>query len=72
MQAITTIGLDITKSAFQVHGVGRNGKVVVPAVRRGARVTDRCPARIDQAWWGSNSSRAAATPSGVLGRLATS
>ena len=29
MQAITTIGLDIAKSVFQVHGVDAEGNVVV-------------------------------------------
>ena len=29
MQAITTIGLDIAKSVFQVHGVDTAGKVVI-------------------------------------------
>jgi transposase len=29
MQAITTIGLDIAKSVFQVHGVDAAGNVVV-------------------------------------------
>ena len=29
MQAVTTIGLDIAKSVFQVHGVDVQGKVVV-------------------------------------------
>ena len=29
MQAITTIGLDIAKSVFQVHGVDVEGKVVI-------------------------------------------
>ena len=29
MQAITTIGLDIAKSVFQVHGVDADGQVVV-------------------------------------------
>src|SRR5262249_50513388 len=29
MQAITTIGLDIAKSVFQVHGVGADGQVVI-------------------------------------------
>jgi len=28
MQAITTIGLDIAKSVFQVHGVDTTGQVV--------------------------------------------
>jgi hypothetical protein len=29
MQAITTIGLDIAKSVFQVHGVDADGQVVI-------------------------------------------
>jgi transposase len=29
MQAVTTIGLDIAKSVFQVHGVDAAGQVVV-------------------------------------------
>jgi hypothetical protein len=29
MQAITTIGLDIAKSVFQVHGVDAEGSVIV-------------------------------------------
>ena len=29
MQAITTIGLDIAKSVFQVHGVDCNGQVII-------------------------------------------
>jgi transposase len=29
MQTVTTIGLDITKSVFQVHGVDATGQVVV-------------------------------------------
>jgi transposase len=29
MQVVTTIGLDIAESVFQVHGVDSNGKVVV-------------------------------------------
>lgn len=34
MQSISTIGLDITKSVFQVHGVDAAGQVVL---RRGLR-----------------------------------
>ena len=30
MQSITTIGLDIAKSVFQVHGVDAEGHVVYP------------------------------------------
>jgi len=29
MQAVTTIGLDIAKSVFQVHGVDVTGQVVI-------------------------------------------
>jgi transposase len=29
MQSVTTIGLDIAKSVFQVHGIDAEGKVVV-------------------------------------------
>ena len=29
MQAVTTIGLDIAKSVFQIHGVGAAGNVIV-------------------------------------------
>jgi transposase len=29
MQPVTTIGLDIAKSVFQVHGIDAEGKVVV-------------------------------------------
>jgi hypothetical protein len=29
MQTITTIGLDIAKSVFQVHGVDAHGQVVI-------------------------------------------
>jgi transposase len=29
MQAITTIGLDIAKSVFQVHGIDAEGNVII-------------------------------------------
>lgn len=32
MQTIMTIGLDIAKSVFQVHGVDAEGKVVIRRV----------------------------------------
>jgi len=32
MQAITTIGLDIAKSVFQVHGINAEGNVIVLAL----------------------------------------
>jgi len=41
MQTITTIGLDIAKSVFQVHGVDAAGQVVIrrQLKRRQVRVT---------------------------------
>jgi transposase len=33
MQMITTIGLDIAKSVFQVHGVDAGGQVVIHRTR---------------------------------------
>lgn len=38
MQAITTIGLDIAKSVFQVHGIDAEGQVVVRQQLRRSRV----------------------------------
>ena len=32
MQLITTIGLNIAKSVFQVHGIDANGQVVIRRV----------------------------------------
>ena len=29
MQTVTTVGLDIAKSVFQVHGVDASGKVII-------------------------------------------
>jgi transposase len=47
MQTVSTIGLDIAKSVFQVHGVDANGLVVIRRqlkrryVRRSRRERDR-------------------------------
>ncbi len=38
MQAVTTIGLDIAKSVFQVHGIDVEGKVVVRQQLKRSRV----------------------------------
>ena len=38
MTEVTTIGLDIAKSVFQVHGVGADGTVVVRRRLRRAQV----------------------------------
>ena len=38
MQTITTIGLDIAKSVFQVHGVDAAGQVVIRRQGRGSEI----------------------------------
>ena len=38
MQTITTIGLDIAKSVFQVHGVDADGQVVIRRQLKSIRV----------------------------------
>ena len=38
MTVITTIGLDLAKSVFQVHGVDAQGKVVIAKALRRAQV----------------------------------
>ena len=38
MQSVTTIGLDIAKSVFQVHGIDAKGKVVIRQQLRRSRV----------------------------------
>jgi transposase len=51
MQAVTTIGLDIAKSVFQIHGVDAAGNVIVrPQLKRrhvchSFRSCRRCPSR---------------------------
>jgi transposase len=43
MQAITTIGLDIAKSVFQVHGIDAEGKVLIRRqVKTSRRSVGRC------------------------------
>ena len=39
MQAITTIGLDIAKSVFQVHGVDADGHVIIRRQLKRRQVT---------------------------------
>jgi hypothetical protein len=47
MQTFTTIGLDIAKSVFQVHGVDAAGQVVV------RRRLKRCTSAVgEQSVWG--------------------
>jgi hypothetical protein len=42
MQTITTIGLDIAKSVFQVHGVDAGGQVIVRRTRCHGRALAEC------------------------------
>jgi hypothetical protein len=54
MQLISTIGLDIAKSVFQVHGVDAAGQVVLrrldPPLDRRARWSTRRTANISEGW----------------------
>ena len=43
MQAITTIGLDIAKSVFQVHGIDAAGNVVVASLELTTHRADLLP-----------------------------
>ena len=52
MQTITTIGLDIAKSVFQVHGVDATGQVVIRRQLRRRHVLT-----FFEAWWGSRLAR---------------
>lgn len=64
MQTITTIGLDIAKSVFQVYGVDAEGKVILrrqlKRCRRAWLVSKPVPPRII----GRANSRRSATPCG--------
>jgi transposase len=52
MQSISTIGLDIAKSVFQVHGVDAAGQVVVRRQLRRGRVLAFFQ-KLPHAWWES-------------------
>jgi hypothetical protein len=45
MQAITTIGLDIAKSVFQVHGIDADGRVVTALANCLRKSDSTCPNR---------------------------
>ncbi len=40
MQTVTTVGLDLAKSVFQVHGVDGEGVIVIKRALRRAQVLD--------------------------------
>jgi transposase len=49
MQAITTVGLDIAKSVFQVHGIDATGEVIIRRQLKGRQVLpffERLPASL--------------------------
>ena len=48
MQTVTTIGFDIAKSVFQVHGVDAAGEVVI---RRQLKRSWRFSRSCHHAWW---------------------
>ena len=48
---VTTIGLDIAKSVFQVHGIDAEGKVVIRQQLKRARVVGNRPLRaMGESW----------------------
>ena len=51
MQAVTTIGLDIAKSVFQVHGVDCNGQVVIRWQLKRAFFENLAPCLIGRGLW---------------------
>jgi len=70
MGEVSTIGLDIAKSVFQVHGVDVDGTVVV----RKRVIAQRCwsiLASRHHAWWGSKHVRQRITGAASFRRLAT-
>jgi hypothetical protein len=51
MQTITTIGLDIAKSVFQIHGVDAGGQAVIRRqLKRLAESPSPCPQSFDSTW----------------------
>ena len=61
MQAITTIGLDIAKSVFQVHGIDASGQVILRRQlkrRYGMGVLSKAAAVPDRTTWVKASSNA--------------
>ena len=65
MQTITTIGLDIAKSVFQVHGVDAEGNVIIrrQLKRRYVLTFSRSCHR---AWWASRP-----VPHRIIGRVSS-
>ena len=53
MQVVTTVGLDIAKSVFQVHGVDAQGEVVIRRQFKRPLCSRRSSRSYPRAWWAS-------------------
>jgi transposase len=65
MQVVTTVGFDIAKSVFQVHGVDAAGQVVIRRQLKRRSVLaffQKCP----RAWWASRP-----VPHRTIGRVSS-
>ena len=51
MKEVSTIGLDIAKNVFQVHGVDRTGAVAIRRVLRRSQMLAWF-AKLPPVWWG--------------------
>jgi lactam utilization protein B len=54
MQTVTTIGLDIAKSVFQVHGHDDAGQVVIRRQLGAVYDDETCPERLRKNWCSSD------------------
>ena len=57
MNQVSTVGLDLAKHVFQLHGVDSTGEVVVRVLRRAARLTFLQPCRPAWSAWRPAASR---------------
>jgi transposase len=64
-----TIGFDIAKSIFQVHGIDAHGKAVLQRKLRRAEVLRACFRKLNRAWSGSRHAIVLATGGRELTRL---
>ena len=51
LSSVTTVGLDLAKHVFQVHGVDASGRVVVAKAIRRNKLLEFF-ASLPRAWWG--------------------
>ena len=57
MQVVTTVGLDIAKSVFQVHGVDAQGEVLIRRQLKRRYVLTFSSRSCHRAWWASRPAR---------------